>query len=240
MNRSSLSVIIVVGILTLSILGVVSFKTIPASGDGTEFSFATGTATSGKVGTPMTFTVILQDCTTTQGDQDAQKRCRGIEGASGSMDFKKGNAGQVYFFTTDPEGFGRVDYTFSAPGTYRVIAFASHIRAVIDVVIEAAPTPTPTPTPTPPAILVSPTPTDGGGGGDGQTPAVSSATPTAKTNETALSLEGASGAASSPMGAFWWVLGIGAIILVAVIAAVLILRGREDDEEYEGDVDDEY
>jgi hypothetical protein len=80
----------------------------------------------------------------------------------------------------------------------------------------------------------------GSGSGSGGSNGGSAASSNATTNETALTLDSASGAASSPMGAFWWVLGIGAIILVAILATVFFLRHREGDEEDEGDYYDEY
>ena len=229
MNRNALSVIIVVGILTLSMLGVISFNTIPASG-ARQLTWSYK-ETSGQVGTPLTFIILYQDCQTI-GDHT---QCSAIPDAPGQMHF--GVMQPDVDFTTDQNGFAKVTYSYSLPGTFFVDAHVYPLGSPA-VMVEIAPAPppaSPTPTvtpasPTPTATLASPTPNNGGGGGDGQTPAVSSATPTAKMNETALALESASGAASSPMGAFWWILGIGAFILLAIFAAVLLLRRREFDE----------
>jgi hypothetical protein len=322
MNRSTLSVIIIAGILTLSILGTVSFNTMPVLGDGPELSFG---PTSGTAGTPMTFKIKLLDCIATQDG----KRCSGISGVSGTMTYDKvagWGTDRATFgsFTTGDDGAASVTYTFDNPGTYQVYAITNKAATSVEVTITqktinkielAGPT-----TGAAGDILtyaVKVLDCDGVGNcnpvsgenvflsiklnktTDAQKEEVKSATtnaqgianftvpfqyattydltayrlndnnmvrfpvsnsvtvtiapsalnsigpdgsiatPATETSETALALDSLAGAVSSPTGAFWWVLGIGAIILVAILAAVFFLRRREGDEDNEWDADDE-
>jgi hypothetical protein len=174
---------------------------------------------TGTVGSPPIYNVKAMEC-------DSEGNCKPVSaGTSVSIDIVTSNQpSRLYNGSTNTEGIAQIPILFQTAGDYQLTAWLFESGGTGGYRSDSY------------YVSITDKPTNGGGSGDG-----SASKTNTTTNVTALSLEDAGSGESNITGALWWVLGIGATILIAVIAAVFFLRrGGSDENGDEWDADDEY
>ena len=118
MNRNALSVIIVVGILTLSMFSAVSFKTMPVSAGSFRINFQNPDTVSGLVNNLIRFTVKVEECV-------SDTSCKAANTAPVTWSVAEASTGP---FTTigqsgtNSDGIAYIGYNFSNAGFHTVMA----------------------------------------------------------------------------------------------------------------------